>query len=198
MYKKKCFPCYAAALFISAALLSAGCAKHDVVRKDEGVTPAPVSSKIVPTPLESTPSRQNSAPDTAQDSSRIVPAQSVMKESPRQGKQTALEKIYFNFDSSALSEDARSTLSSNAALLTKNPHAKIRIEGNCDERGSAEYNLALGERRAIAAHQYLVTLGVKPARLSIVSFGNEKPSVRGSNEAGWAKNRRDEFVFIAP
>lgn len=75
--------------------------------------------------------------------------------------------------------------------------AKIRIEGNCDERGSVEYNLALGERRAKAAQQYLTTLGVKPERLSIISYGKEKPSVQGNDEASMTKNRRDEFVVIS-
>jgi len=85
----------------------------------------------------------------------------------------------------------------NAELLLKvQPDAKVKIEGHCDERGSAEYNLALGERRAKSAMQYLVTLGVKADRVSIISYGKEKPAVDGHDDAAWAKNRRAEFVII--
>ena len=80
--------------------------------------------------------------------------------------------------------------------MMKDRSVKVRIEGNCDERGSAEYNLALGERRAKAAQKYLVTMGVKPERLSVISYGKEKPAVQGSDESAWAKNRRDEFVIV--
>jgi peptidoglycan-associated lipoprotein len=72
---------------------------------------------------------------------------------------------------------------------------KLRIEGHSDERGSAEYNLALGERRAKAAAKYLVTMGVKPDRLSTISYGEEHPAVQGHDESAWSKNRRDEFVI---
>jgi peptidoglycan-associated lipoprotein len=118
--------------------------------------------------------------------------------SSRSQLQSALNKIYFNFDSAGLSEPARSTLSKNAGILKHESAAKILIEGNCDERGSAEYNLALGERRARAAQQYLVTLGIDPARLSVVSYGKEKPASTTNDEAAWAKNRRAEFVVAQP
>ena len=88
-------------------------------------------------------------------------------------------------------------LSKNAEILLKGkPTVKIQIAGNCDERGSAEYNLALGERRAKSAQQYLITMGVAPDRLSIISYGKEKPAVEGHDEAAWAKNRRDEFTIM--
>lgn len=92
---------------------------------------------------------------------------------------------------------ARNTLSQNVGVLKHKSAARIHIEGNCDERGSAEYNLALGERRAQAAQQYLVTLGIDPARLSVISYGKEKPLVNENNEAAWSKNRRAEFVVEA-
>jgi peptidoglycan-associated lipoprotein len=82
--------------------------------------------------------------------------------------------------------------------MMKHPASKINIEGNCDERGSAEYNLALGERRAKAARQYLVTLGIEPGRLSTISYGKEKPALQGNGEEAWAKNRRAEFVIETP
>jgi peptidoglycan-associated lipoprotein len=109
----------------------------------------------------------------------------------------AFEKIYFDFDSYVLSQQARDVLSKNADLLkNKDTSLKIQIEGNCDERGSDEYNLALGEKRAKSAFNYLVTLGVPAERLSVISYGKEKPVDPGHDEAAWAKNRRDEFVVI--
>ena len=80
-------------------------------------------------------------------------------------------------------------------MLKSKLTAKIKIEGHCDERGSAEYNLALGERRAKSAMQYLITLGVSPERLSVISYGKEKPAVQGNNEEAWTKNRRAEFLI---
>ena len=107
-----------------------------------------------------------------------------------------LTKIYFNFDSANLSTDARNALSKNADLIKNSPTAKIQVQGNCDERGSDDYNLALGEKRAKAAVQYLVNLGIPAKQLSSISYGKEKPVATGHNEASWAKNRRDDFVLV--
>ena len=104
-----------------------------------------------------------------------------------------LESIYFDFDKSNLKSDATASLHRNAEWISKNPTAKIRIEGNCDERGTTEYNVALGERRANSAKQYLLKLGVSADRLTTVSYGKEKPLDLGHDEAAWAKNRRDDF-----
>lgn len=106
-----------------------------------------------------------------------------------------LDSIYFDFDSPILSHEARKILANNAEKLKKASNVMVRIEGNCDERGSDEYNLALGERRAKSALQYLAALGVSEKRLSIVSYGKEKPVALMHDEASWAKNRRDEFVI---
>ncbi len=108
--------------------------------------------------------------------------------------QAGLAKIFFNFDSSALSQEARETLVKNAELIKQSAGFKVRIEGNCDERGSDEYNLALGERRAQGAMKYLIAMGVPAERLSMISYGEEKPIDPGHDEAAWAKNRRDDFV----
>ncbi|MGE4506082.1 MAG: peptidoglycan-associated lipoprotein Pal [Desulfovibrionaceae bacterium] len=101
--------------------------------------------------------------------------------------------IYFEFDSSALTEHSRAVLSSKADILKRYSGLTLVIEGHCDERGTTEYNLALGERRARVAYDYLVILGVSPDRLSIVSFGEERPADAGHTEEAWSKNRRDEF-----
>ena len=101
--------------------------------------------------------------------------------------------IYFDFDKSDLRADAREGLQSNATYLKGNSSAQVTIEGNTDDRGSNEYNLALGKRRADAAYKYLVDLGVDSSRMTTVSYGEEKPAVEGNNELAWAKNRRDDF-----
>ncbi len=112
---------------------------------------------------------------------------------PSTADSSAFRTIYFDFDSSNLSADARSGLQANASYMKSNPNVSVTIEGNCDERGSAEYNLALGKRRAEAAFKYMADLGVATSRMSTVSYGKERPAVEGHNELAWAKNRRDDF-----
>lgn len=108
-----------------------------------------------------------------------------------------LKDIGFNFDSANLSETARATLKANAEWLKANPSARVQIEGHCDERGTAEYNMALGAKRAQAAMDYLSTLGVAANRLSTISYGEEIPVCKEHNEDCWAKNRRARFVTSA-
>lgn len=108
-----------------------------------------------------------------------------------------LEPIYFDFDRYFIREDAKKSLNQNAKILKDNPQVKIRIEGNCDERGTAEYNLALGEKRAKSAKDYLVNLGIDSARITVISYGKEKPLYPGHNEDAWSKNRRDDFVIVS-
>jgi peptidoglycan-associated lipoprotein len=110
---------------------------------------------------------------------------------------TITEPVYFAYDSEQLSADAKSLLERKYNALAANGTVRIRIEGHADERGSDEYNLALGQRRAEAAKYYLVTRGIDASRISTVSYGEERPAVVGSNEAAWAKNRRAEFVITA-
>jgi peptidoglycan-associated lipoprotein len=105
------------------------------------------------------------------------------------------ENIHFDFDKSFIRDDAKPILSAVASYLKKNPGAKMLIEGHCDERGTSEYNMALGDRRATAAMKYLVALGIEKNRLSTVSYGKERPLDPGHNEEAWAKNRRDVFVL---
>ena len=106
-----------------------------------------------------------------------------------------LSTIYFAFDDYSLSEQAKKKLIENAAWLMNSPQREIIIEGHCDERGTDEYNIALGERRANSAKKYLVNLGVNPDQLSTISYGEERPADPGHDEDAWAKNRRVEFVM---
>lgn len=105
-----------------------------------------------------------------------------------------LARINFDFDSYVLSTQARKTLAQNATVMKALSGVKVRIEGHCDERGSDEYNLALGERRAQAAMSYMATLGVPASRMSTISYGEEKALDPGHGDGSWAKNRRAEFV----
>lgn len=104
------------------------------------------------------------------------------------------DRVFFDFDKSELKPNARRTIESLAVWLSNYPAVTLTVEGHCDERGTREYNLALGERRASAVYDYLVALGVNPNRLSTISYGKERPAVLGSNEEAWAQNRRAVFV----
>ncbi len=103
--------------------------------------------------------------------------------------------IYFDFDSSEIRPEFLPVLRAHADYLVSNPSARLTIEGHCDERGSREYNMALGERRAKAVQRVLEAEGVSPLQLETVSYGEERPAVPGHNEAAWAKNRRAELVY---
>ena len=102
--------------------------------------------------------------------------------------------VYFDFDKSVLRAKDRDVLKGHAAAMMKNKNYTVVIEGNCDERGTTEYNLALGERRANEAAKYLISLGVEKDRVKTISYGKERPADPGHNEEAWAKNRRDHFV----
>lgn len=123
--------------------------------------------------------------------------QSVIEESPVAGVgqvPTGLQRIHFEFDQYVLVPSAKSTLQQNADYLAANRGVRVVIEGHCDERGSDEYNLALGEKRALATKAYLVSLGVAANRLDVLSYGEERPLDPAHDEEAWAKNRRAEFV----
>jgi len=112
-------------------------------------------------------------------------------------KNSPLKPVFFELDSSDLSAVAQKSLDENAALLKRYASWAVTVEGHCDERGTAEYNLALGERRAIAARAYLVSLGIPAERLRTVSYGKEFPFDPGHDEGAWGKNRRAHFVITA-
>ena len=174
------------------ALVAGGCANKEVVKTEE---PAAATVKSdTPKPVQQPSAKKDESAVLVQDSDAIKAADSQPVNTVTEV--SAFETVYFDFDSSDLRQDARNILTKNAEVLLKSKQAaKIKIEGHCDERGSAEYNLALGERRAKSALQYLLTLGVQPERLSIISYGKEKPAVQGNDEEAMAKNRRAEFVI---
>ena len=106
------------------------------------------------------------------------------------------EKIFFAFDRSDLTDQSKAVLKTKADFLTKYSFFKVRVEGHCDDRGTNDYNLALGERRADAAKKYMMAMGIPEYRILTISYGEERPAVAGANEAAWSQNRRDEFVAL--
>jgi len=109
-------------------------------------------------------------------------------------KKAKLETVYFDYDQWSIREDQKALLQQNVDWLKANPSVRVRLEGNCDQRGTAEYNLALGQKRADAVKNFLEGLGVARGRMETISYGLERPVERGQNEAAWAKNRRVDFV----
>lgn len=172
--------------------MATGCATKGVVKTEEPVAVQTVKANVEPVKPIALPTKVVAAesPKSEHQKSVVTPA---VKASPQT---VSFDSIYFEFDKTDLTPPDRNMLSANADKMLKgNSRIKVRIEGNCDERGSAEYNLALGERRAKAAQQYLTTLGVPAERLSIISYGKERPAVAGHDEAAWVKNRRDDFII---
>ncbi len=164
----------------AVAVMAAGCAKEEVIKKDEPVVEQQTVVAPPPPPVE----LPAPAPAPVVQEEAAVKASEVVQ----------LETVYFDFDKSDLRQDTRDVLSRNAEAILKSAGSRVKIEGHCDERGSDEYNLALGDRRANSVAQYLINLGVSADKISTISFGKEKPAVDGSNEAAWSKNRRAEFV----
>jgi peptidoglycan-associated lipoprotein len=163
---------------------------------------APSASKPDPSVASSTPAKP--AEKQPGEGQRSATKESTQEGSSldqlREGKPAVpgpLKDIFFGFDRYDLEAEARGTLKANADWLKKNPAARVEIEGHCDERGTNEYNLALGAKRAQAAKDYLVTLGIATERLSTISYGEEIPVCREPNESCWRQNRRARFVMIA-
>ena len=172
------------ALMVSLSLFASGCAK-----------------KTVETGPDASVAGSGAAVSSEADSGMASTEESLESAAGKAGSQTFLEgrtsapllPIYFDFDKFNLRADQVTRVEKNAAFLKANPRVRVRIEGNCDERGTNEYNMALGERRALSAKKYLVNLGVEQGRLKTMSYGEEKPMLHGHDELSWAQNRRDDF-----
>ncbi|ACM19458.1 peptidoglycan-binding outer membrane lipoprotein Pal, OmpA family [Geotalea daltonii FRC-32] len=178
------------------ALLCGGCAKKEMVKAEEATVPPVTTEKPAVTPPAKPAPSETVKEQPIQEAPTTTAESTVKEQAPTVIAATELEKVLFDFDSFVLSPAARDTLSKNAQWLEKNKQVKVQIEGHCDERGSDEYNLALGEKRAKSAVNYLVTLGIPASQLSVISFGKEKPADPGHDEAAWAQNRRAEFVIL--
>jgi peptidoglycan-associated lipoprotein len=133
--------------------------------------------------------------ETSREPARTTEASGEARE--RSSKSASgLRPVYFDFDRSTIRDDARDVLKANAEWLRANPKVKIRIEGNCDERGTVEFNQVLGQQRAAGAKRYLTGLGIAVSRISLISYGKEKPVCKESTEECWQKNRKDDFVVM--
>ncbi len=142
---------------------------------------------------EEQPKAVEKAPEPKVEKAPEAPAPEAKPEAAPK-PEAGLQPVYFDFDKSFIRDDAKTVMKANAAYLKANPNVKIKIEGNCDERGTIEYNQALGQRRAQSAKKYLTDLGIKASRISLISYGKEKPVCSEHSEECWQKNRRDDFV----
>ncbi len=152
------------------------------------------SGSSATTSTASSGSSDSSSSSSSSTSSSGASSESATTYSYDTDPKTALikvgDRVLFGYDSSELDDDDRSVLDNQAKFLNQNPTLKVTIEGHCDERGTREYNLALGEKRASAVKDYLISVGINSERVSVVSYGKERPQVLGSNKAAWSMNRR--------
>jgi peptidoglycan-associated lipoprotein len=183
---------------LSIALLSSGCKRKPVLTpippsqaprgsENSGNGPGSGVAMTPEPPIQSQPANSSGLPastgnfDGTQDRSKF-----------------AADTVYFDFDRATIKSSEESKLQEVANFLKSNTSDLLIIEGNCDERGTEKYNLALGDRRALAAREYLANLGVNPQSIKTVTYGASKPADPGHDKEAWAKNRRDEFVLVLP
>ncbi len=179
------------AVFLFAALTGVACHKQQ----------PPVVRPMPPAPPPSTPDAR--PPEPPAPARQPMPPEPLASEDVASrslddlNRDSPLKPVFFEYDSNELNDAGRAVLNANAAVLKKYSAWAITIEGHCDERGTAEYNLALGERRAVAARAYLLSLGIDASRLRTVSYGSEFPFDPAHQETAWSRNRRAHFVITA-
>jgi peptidoglycan-associated lipoprotein len=184
--RKKLLIHFAMVLVIPGFLFTVSCAKK-TIRSETSLTQETESDAAA-----------EKARQEELEQQRAIEEQRLLEESERMAAARDMfisEDIFFEFDSAVLLAEAQEILRKKAEWLINNPEATVTIEGNCDERGTNEYNLALGERRAESAKIFLMDLGVQGSRLTCISYGEERPVDPGHNEEAWAKNRRDHFTI---
>ena len=172
---------------VCALAISAGCKKKPPTQAADArppVTSKPTEDTQVPPPPSTAPRKDVEAEVLAMDIAAL-------------NKKGYLSDAFFDYDQSDLREDARSALAADAEWLKKYPSVQVLVEGHCDERGTAAYNLALGDRRANAAREYLTSLGIDGTRVRTVSYGKERPFCTESTESCWQQNRRGHLVITA-
>ncbi len=184
-------------LLLSVLLLASGCAKKTVL-KEEGT---PGESAVAAKPVVQTPAKSAATPEKATKEKALkAPAAKEAAAKKEATTKAPAKDIYemadiqFDFDKFTLRDEVRGTLNKHAEWLKKNQQTTVTVEGHCDERGTAEYNLALGERRADAAAKYLTAMGVDAKRIKTLSYSFERPLDTRHNEEAWAKNRRGHFA----
>jgi peptidoglycan-associated lipoprotein len=175
-----------------------------VVAACKGKAKPPVARPMPPPVTNTTPDRPSPPPEPPRPVSEPVPVPAMPEPDSITNtsiddlnRNSPLNPLFFELDQADVSADGQKVLQANAAVLKKYPTMQITIEGHCDERGTAEYNLALGERRALAAKNYMVSLGIPADKIKTVSYGKEFPFDAGHDEGAWSKNRRAHFVITA-
>ena len=182
-------------LILCVGLLLTGCPKKTVVKEE------PSMKKVEEPMAEREKAAKLESEETKKAKEQEFEKSLVAKKEPGIAgevfESSLLKDIHFDFDKYDIRPRDAEILKENAALLMKYPKVKIQVEGHCDERGTNEYNLALGERRANAAKKYLLSLGITTDQISSISYGEEKPLETGHNEEAWAKNRRGHFIILS-
>ena len=204
-----------AVLMILAIGTVFGCAKKTIRSDALAYTP----SRVEPRPAEAKPEAESADKTAALEREKKLSEENLREEALREQalrekalrdkalqeeaarkeaalKAAKLEPIYFEFDQWSIREDQKEIMMKNSQWLTANPNTKVRLEGHCDERGTAEYNLALGQKRAEAAKTFLEALGISSERMIPLSYGEERPLDPGHDEAAWAKNRRVDVLAV--
>ncbi|MEW6219381.1 MAG: peptidoglycan-associated lipoprotein Pal [Thermodesulfobacteriota bacterium] len=171
----------AAAVGLCLVLFAGGCAKKEVAA--DTATMAPAATQ---------PSREAKM---EQGEPIVTPPRTAASQFSEGRTSAPMLPVYFDFDKFNIRDDQKERMATNTRFLKDSPNVKIRVEGNCDERGTNEYNMALGERRANSAKKYLVNMGVAANRVDTLSLGEERPLLMGHDEMSWAQNRRDDFVI---
>ena len=180
-------------VLLMAVLVVGACAKKKPVAGAQPAPPPEVSGPTAPSAPPPPPQRVEESvplPALSEDAIGNRSLEDLNRDSP-------FRPAFFGLDSAELDDTGRADVAANAEIMKKYPAWVITIEGHCDERGTAEYNLALGERRAVAVKTYLVALGIAPDRMRTVSYGKEFPFDAGHSESAWGKNRRAHFVIMS-
>jgi peptidoglycan-associated lipoprotein len=181
---------------LALTLLLAGCPKRPAMSAATAPPPVPPAAAAPAPPAPPAPAPAPVAPaPVAPPTAAPAPAPAPPAPPKEYRSNTALKQIFFAFDKADIRPGDAQTLAASAAYLKANPSQLVLIEGHCDERGTAEYNLALGERRAKAAMNFLVANGIEASRITTISYGKERPGCTEKNEACWSKNRNDTFLI---
>ncbi len=192
-------------VILCLGLIMAGCPKKTVVKEEPSVTKSEEASRLEAERAAREAKEKESArikeEEAKKEREKEFEKSLVAKKTPGiEGEvfeSTLLKDIHFDFDKYDIRPGDTEILKENAALLIKHPNVKIQLEGHCDERGTIEYNLALGERRANSTKKYLISIGISTDRISTISYGKEKPLDPDHNEEAWAKNRRAHTVILS-
>ncbi len=196
MYVKRALPLLLPVLIVATVLAVVGCAKRPALSQASAPAPTGVPQSVAPAPAPAAPIQESPAAAPAPPAPAPQPVVEATRPPapPKDFADTAnLQDIHFDFDKATIRPDAAQLLDANAVWLRSNGNMLVLVEGHCDERGTNEYNLVLGERRARATINYLIGQGIAQDRLSLVSYGEERPLCTEHNEACWAKNRRAHF-----